>query len=118
MWTCDVDVPEALIDAHREGDLVIFVGGGASRDPPSGLPDFGGLAADIWAESFALRGELQPERPADEVIGDLKEHHHVTPAHLVGEHQLQELGMGEAVGRSKDEPLRQGVQDLAQLQAP
>ena len=29
-----VDVPRALIEAHRNGRLVIFVGAGASRDAP------------------------------------------------------------------------------------
>ena len=53
-----VDVPRALIEAHRNGSLVIFVGAGASRDPPSGLPDFRRLAADIAADASV-----------DEVVG-------------------------------------------------
>ena len=36
--TEDVVFPRDLITAHREGDLVIFVGAGASVDPPSRLP--------------------------------------------------------------------------------
>jgi hypothetical protein len=32
MFVHDIDLPEALIEAHRAGNLVIFVGAGASRD--------------------------------------------------------------------------------------
>ena len=73
----EVDIPEALIDAHRNGNLVIFVGAGASRDSPSDLPDFGELAADIWAESLPPGSEAQPRKQPDELLGDLKEHHQV-----------------------------------------
>ena len=38
--TEDVVLPRDLITAHREGDLVIFVGAGASMDPPARLPSF------------------------------------------------------------------------------
>lgn len=48
MWvTGDVDIPEALIDAHSRGQLVIFVGAGASVDSPSSLPLFDALARQI-----------------------------------------------------------------------
>jgi hypothetical protein len=46
-----VDIPEALIEAQREGELVIFVGAGASRSSPSDLPDFVTLANRIAADS-------------------------------------------------------------------
>ena len=49
MWIRDVDVPSELIDAARIGRLVIFVGAGASRDEPSGLPDFRTLIEQIGA---------------------------------------------------------------------
>lgn len=56
MWvTGDVDIPEALIDAHRTGGLVIFVGAGASVDSPSSLPLFDALAqqiADLAAHEY------------------------------------------------------------------
>jgi hypothetical protein len=51
MWIRDVDFPEPLIEAHRTGDLVVFVGAGASLDPPSALPDFRALAAGIAADA-------------------------------------------------------------------
>jgi hypothetical protein len=53
MWIRGVDLPAALINAHRAGELVIFVGAGASRDAPSSLPDFQTLTADIAAEAQA-----------------------------------------------------------------
>jgi hypothetical protein len=47
MWIRDVEFPAALLDAHRAGELVIFVGAGASRDSPSDLPDFRALTKAI-----------------------------------------------------------------------
>lgn len=48
MWiTSDVDLPQAVIDAHREERLVLFVGAGASVDAPSGLPLFDKLARQL-----------------------------------------------------------------------
>jgi len=51
MWIRKVDFPTALTEAHRAGQLVIFVGAGASRDEPSGLPDFRTLTAKIASEA-------------------------------------------------------------------
>ena len=42
--------PQSLVEAHRDGSLVLFVGAGASKDHPSSLPDFWGLAAEIAEE--------------------------------------------------------------------
>lgn len=45
MWiTGDVEIPQPVVDAHADGDLVFFVGAGASMGPPSNLPSFEGLA--------------------------------------------------------------------------
>ena len=43
MWIHDVDVPQALIEAYRASELVMFVGTGASLDPPSNLTDSAAL---------------------------------------------------------------------------
>jgi Domain of unknown function (DUF4020)/SIR2-like domain len=72
MWIRSVDVPRALIEAHRNGSLVIFVGAGASRDVPSGLPDFRRLAADIAADAGVEVTEDQLEQP-DILLGDLED---------------------------------------------
>lgn len=48
MWiTSDVNLPQAILDAQSEGRLVLFVGAGASVDPPSGLPLFDKLARQL-----------------------------------------------------------------------
>ena len=48
MWiTGKVDLPREVIDAHREGRLVLFVGAGASYDCPSNLQTFDELALDV-----------------------------------------------------------------------
>ena len=52
MWiTGDVNLPEALLEAQREGRLVAFVGAGVSVGPPSSLPLFEALARQIAAEA-------------------------------------------------------------------
>ena len=49
MWIGDIDVPQAVLDAAEAGNLVLFVGAGASRAHPSDLPDFEKLVRDIGA---------------------------------------------------------------------
>lgn len=45
MWiTSDVELPTELIEAHSDGNLVLFVGAGASMGDPSNLPSFRELA--------------------------------------------------------------------------
>lgn len=70
MWITDkVDLPPELIAAQQSGDLVVFVGAGASMDPPSSLPSFAGLA-----ERIAIDAGVDPPRPSvplDQFLGDL-----------------------------------------------
>jgi len=47
MKLLDVDMPQAIIDAHKRGKLVIFAGAGVSMDPPSNYPNFADLANQI-----------------------------------------------------------------------
>lgn len=47
MWIREVDVPAALVSDFRAGNLVLFVGAGASVDPPASLPTFGGLTRQV-----------------------------------------------------------------------
>lgn len=49
MWIGDIDVPQAVLDAAEAGNLVLFVGAGASRAHPADLPDFVNLVRDIGA---------------------------------------------------------------------
>ena len=62
VWIAGVDIPWALIEAQREGRLVLFVGAGASRSSPSDLPDFRQLAARIAADSGVTVTDEQYER--------------------------------------------------------
>lgn len=70
MWIRDVDFPEELIEAHRAGKLVVFVGAGASRDSPADLPDFRTLTADIAADAQVEVTDRELEQP-DVVLGQL-----------------------------------------------
>ena len=48
MWiTGDVELPNEILEAYKLGELVFFVGAGASVDEPSSLPLFGGLAEQL-----------------------------------------------------------------------
>jgi hypothetical protein len=55
----NVKVPWRLVDALDQERLVVFVGAGVSVDPPSSLPLFPKLTADI-AEGSINRGEHEP----------------------------------------------------------
>jgi hypothetical protein len=61
--------PADLIEAHRAGKLVIFVGAGASISPPSGLPSFGKLVTDIAAE--VQREPLDGMTALDQLLGEM-----------------------------------------------
>ena len=42
----DVDLPQAMIDAQKRGELVLFAGAGVSIDAPSNYPNFLDLATE------------------------------------------------------------------------
>ncbi len=62
VWiTGDVELPDEILDAHERGELVFFVGAGASLGKPSNLPLFEGLAknlARLASHPFSKRGGL------------------------------------------------------------
>ncbi|RRD05127.1 hypothetical protein EII34_07210 [Arachnia propionica] len=62
MWiTGDVELPDEILDAHERGELVFFVGAGASVGEPSNLPLFDGLArqlAELASHEFSPGGGL------------------------------------------------------------
>lgn len=70
MWFQEVEVPDELISAARDGQLVIFVGAGASRDAPASLPDFKQLVTEIGAQVDVAPIERQLEQP-DVFLGEL-----------------------------------------------
>ena len=81
----EVDVPEAVIDAHRAGGLVLFVGAGVSVDPPSSLPTFVQLTEMIGVESGGVLSQSDRERP-DRYLGELHEQHGVDVHRRVADH--------------------------------
>jgi Domain of unknown function (DUF4020)/SIR2-like domain len=48
--TGQLNIPEVVLQAQRDRELVLFVGAGASMAPPSSLPDFTNLAIRIAHE--------------------------------------------------------------------
>lgn len=69
MWiNKEVDLPQALVSAHRARRLVIFAGAGISMGAPSNLPDFGRLA-DLISGGTLTR---TPDEPLDLFLGKLQ----------------------------------------------
>src|ERR1700687_146299 len=64
----NVEFPEDLRNAQRNGTLVIFVGAGVSYPPPSSLPDFAKLA-DIIGEGVSSKSLSERE---DQYLGRLQ----------------------------------------------
>jgi NAD-dependent SIR2 family protein deacetylase len=53
-----LDIPERLLLAHARGEVLFITGAGTSR--PAGLPDFGGLALEVYARlDAATHGALK-----------------------------------------------------------
>ena len=61
MIIADVDFPQPLLNALRDGELVVFAGAGVSMGPPALLPDFTGLARQIAEGSGLTIEEFEPE---------------------------------------------------------
>jgi len=69
----DIDIPESLLTAHKEGRLVIFTGAGVSMDPPSSLPSFRGLTRLVATRVQTTADPDSPEWEAqpDAFLGSL-----------------------------------------------
>ncbi|MCU1616475.1 MAG: hypothetical protein JWO98_4015 [Frankiales bacterium] len=72
MWIRDVDVPAELIEAARDGRLVLFVGAGASVDPPASLPNFKDLVKQVGTRAGTPPTEKDLER-LDKFLGTLED---------------------------------------------
>jgi len=64
-----IDIPDELLRAQAAGEMVVFAGAGVSDPPPSSLPLFGGLAAQIGSGTGV---EKEKEDPEDRYLGRLK----------------------------------------------
>ena len=70
MKIAGVEFPERLLNALRDGRLVVFAGAGVSMGPPAGLPDFKGLARHVARGTALTIGEFERE---DEFLGRLND---------------------------------------------
>lgn len=100
MWLGNVDLPQELIDAHQRGELVIFVGAGASIGPPSNLPSFVGLTAEIAADAGV---EFDPTHDQPDVILGRADAHplmdvHGRIAHKIDDPSSQPNALHRAIG--------------------
>lgn len=69
VWiTSDVNLPVELLDAHAAGQLVLFVGAGASMGVPSGLPSFSDLARQL---ADAARVPFNEDMELDRFLGSM-----------------------------------------------
>lgn len=106
MWFGDVDLPSEIVDAHRRGSLVLFIGAGASIG--SGLPSFRKLTQEII--HAARRDPELSEEPIkhqsdDVVLGRLKDEYGVDV------HQQVEDRIGVATSKPND--LHRAIVELA-----
>ena len=69
MKIAEIDFPDLLLDALRDGKLVVFAGAGVSMGEPACLPDFEGLADRIAAGTGQTR---QSSEPVDRFLGRLQ----------------------------------------------
>ena len=72
-----INFHEKLIDAQREGSLVIFAGAGVSMGPPSNYPSFIGLVEEIasWAGKEWRKEVEPPERCLGRLVHEGKNVH-------------------------------------------
>lgn len=100
MRIAGVDIPQALIEAQRTDNLVIFVGAGASRSSPSDLPDFATLARQIATDSGRNTTEEELKN-ADVLLGDLEDHYdvdvHKRVAELIGSNASRPNSLHQAI---------------------
>jgi hypothetical protein len=68
-----LQIPQEVLDAQRDGRLVIFAGAGVSKEPPSGLPLFGELVAQIAKRALT---DAEKERP-DRLLGTLADKNNI-----------------------------------------
>lgn len=70
VWFGGVDIPGELVAAARAGRLVVFIGAGASIDPPAGLPSFISLIEDVGRRTGRPPSEHDRAQP-DVYLGNL-----------------------------------------------
>jgi hypothetical protein len=66
----EVEIPEELIAAQRDGRLVVFAGAGISVSPPSGLPTFEELADQVGRHVLSREKNEPPDRYLGRLEGE------------------------------------------------
>lgn len=64
------ELPAALVEAHHEGQLVVFVGAGVSNPSPSSIPLFSDLVSQV-AEELAVGDSWNKSKTPEDVLEDL-----------------------------------------------
>ena len=96
----DVDLPEPLIEAHADGRLALFVGAGASSDPPASLPDFKALAGKIASRTIGSHlNERDPARLLDRLQAEHEINVHAEIRKVLTEAQPEPNATHEAIVR-------------------
>lgn len=99
MWiTPDVNIPNGLLEAHRENRLVVFAGAGVSV--ASGLPLFNRLAYCIGEQTGHIPTQAQLKNP-DRFLGDLSEHTdvHRLASNIIGNESSTPNALHDAILR-------------------
>lgn len=94
-----VEIPAELVDAHREGRLVLFVGAGASMDPPANLPNFRHLTESIAKKAQYPVTKRSLDHP-DYVLGRIEDGHvdvHRLVANLIADPDSKHNHLHEAL---------------------
>ncbi|MGN6127566.1 MAG: SIR2 family protein [Humibacter sp.] len=78
-----VDIPQALIEAHADGGVVFFVGAGASMFPPTRLPSFGELTANVAALAGVMAPTQNDLKVPDVFLGRIDAPPRIDVHHLV-----------------------------------
>ena len=106
MHMSGVNFPTPLVEAHESGELVIFVGAGASVPWPSSLPSFMKLVEVIRDESN-LRDDIGDldDQLLDEVLGRIKDDYGVDVHGRIHSH-MSKTG-------SRPSPIHKAIVDLA-----
>jgi hypothetical protein len=102
-WFGDVEIPDDLVEAQQKGELVLFVGAGASVGAPSNLPSFWRLAETIRGESELgpIIGSLEGQA-LDEVLDKVDQDYdvdvHLRAAKLLSPAASAPNGLHRAIG--------------------
>jgi hypothetical protein len=72
VWFGEVDIPIELVKAAQSGELVLFVGAGASIAPPASLPGFAGLVSEIVDRTRTVVQE-QDATQFDRILGRVED---------------------------------------------